>query len=143
MYNYQNMNMEHICKTCHEDSTSHSFSKLCEIKGVSVFYTKPADATKYTDTEGILAHYDNMLKCNGDKPWTWIFDSAGFGMKHALEINTGIGIAKLITSKYSKNLQKIIVKNPTWHIKLMYTFVSPFLSTKVNSMIEFTNDFVV
>ena len=101
------MNMEHICKICHEDSTSHSFSKLCEIKGVSVFYTKPADATKYTDTEGILAHYDNMLKHNGDKPWTWIFDSNGFGMKHALEINTGIGIAKLITSKYSKNLQKI------------------------------------
>jgi hypothetical protein len=108
-----------------------------------VFYTKPADATKYTDREGILAHYDNMLKHNGDKPWTWIFDSAGFGMKHALEINTGIGIAKLITSKYSKNLQKIVVKNPTWHIKLMYTCVSPFLSAKVNSMVEFTNDFVV
>ena len=135
------MNMEHICKTCHEDSTSHSFSKLCEIKGVSVFYTKPADATKYTDTEGILAHYDNMLKYNGDKPWSWIFDSDGFGMKHAIEVRTGIGIAKLITSKYSNNLKKIIVKNPTWHIKLMYTFVSPFLSTKVNSMIEFRHDF--
>jgi hypothetical protein len=137
------MNMEQICKACHEDSTSHSFSKLCEIKGVSIFYTKPANATKYTDTEGILAHYDNMLKYNGDKPWTWIFDSEGFGMKHALEVRTGIGIAKLITSKYSKNLQKIIVKNPTWHIKLMYTFVSPFLSAKVNSMVEFSNDFLL
>jgi hypothetical protein len=132
--------MEQICKTCHEDSTSHSFSKLCELGGVSVFYTKPADATKYTDREGILAHYDNMLNSNGDKPWTWIFDSDGFGMKHALEINTGIGIAKLITSKYSTNLQKIIVKNPTWHIKLMYTCVSPFLSKKVNSMVEFKYD---
>jgi len=137
------MNMEHICKTCHEDSTSHSFSKLCEIKGVSMFYTKPADATKYTDREGILAHYDNMMKHNGDKQWIWIFDSDGFGMKHALEVRTGIEIAQLITSKYSNNLQKIIVKNPTWHVKLMYTFVSPFLSTKVNSMIEFTNDFLV
>ena len=137
------MNMEHICKTCHEDSTSHSFSKLCEIKGVSMFYTKPADATKYTDREGILAHYDNMMKHNGDKPWTWIFDSDGFGMKHAMEVRTGIEIAKLISSKYSNNLQKIIVKNPTWYVKLMYTFVSPFLSTRVNSMIEFTNDFLV
>ena len=137
------MNMEHICKTCHEDSTSHSFSKLCEIKGVSMFYTKPADATKYTDREGILAHYDNMMKHNGDKPWTWIFDSDGFGMKHALEVRTGIEIAQLISSKYSNNLQKIIVKNPTWYVKLMYTFVSPFLSTRVNSMIEFTNDFLV
>ena len=137
------MNMEHICKTCHEDSTSHSFSKLCEIKGVSMFYTKPADATKYTDREGILAHYDNMMKHNGDKPWTWIFDSDGFGMKHAMEVRTGIEIAKLISSKYSNNLQKIIVKNPTWYVKLMYTFVSPFHSTRVNSMIEFTNDFLV
>jgi len=137
------MNMEQICKACHEDSTSHSFSKLCEIKGVSMFYTKPADATKYTDREGILAHYDNMMKYNGDKPWTWIFDSDGFGMKHAMEVRTGIEIAKLISSKYSNNLQKIIVKNPTWYVKLMYTFVSPFLSTRVNSMIEFTNDFLV
>ena len=134
------MNMEHICKTCHEDSTSHSFSKLCELNGVSIFYTKPADATKYSDRKGILAHYDNMLKHNGDKHWKWIFDSEGFGMKHALEVSTGIGIAKLITSKYSKNLRKIIVKNPTWHIKLMYTFVSPFLSKKVNDLVEFTNE---
>jgi hypothetical protein len=131
------MNMEHICKTCHEDSTSHSFSKLCEIAGVSIFYTKPADATKYTDREGILAHYDNMMKYNGDKPWTWIFDGDGFEMKHLMEVKTGIEIAQLITSKYSNNLQKIIVKNPTWYIKLMYSVVSPFLSTKVNSMIEF------
>jgi hypothetical protein len=129
--------MEHICKTCHEDSTSHSFSKLCEIAGVSIFYTKPADATKYTDREGILAHYDNMMKYNGDKPWTWIFDGDGFEMKHLMEVKTGIEIAQLITSKYSNNLQKIIVKNPTWYIKLMYSVVSPFLSTKVNSMIEF------
>ena len=136
------MNMEHICKTCHEDSTSHSFSKLCEIGGVSFFYTKPADAMKYTDREGILAHYDNMMKYNGDKPWTWIFDSDGFGMKHAMEVRTGIEIAQLITSKYSTNLQKIIVKNPTWYVNLMYTIVSPFLSTRVNSMIEFKNDSV-
>ncbi len=132
------MNMEQICKTCYKDSTSHSFSKLCEMNDVSVFYTKPAEATKYTDTAGILAHYDNMLMYNGSKPWRWIFDSEGFEMKHALEVSTGIGIAKLITSKYSNNLQKIIVTNPTWHIKLMYTFVSPFLSQKVKSMVEFT-----
>jgi len=131
------MNMEQICKTCHEDSTSHSFSKLCEINGVSIFYTKPADATKYSDKKGILAHYENMLADNGEKPWKWIFDSEGFGMKHALEIGVGIGIAKLITSKYSNNLQKIIVKKPTWHIRLMYTFISPFLSKNVNSIVEF------
>ena len=134
------MNMEDICKTCHEDSTSHSFSKLCELNGVAIFYTKPADAKKYFDTKGILSHYDNMLKYNGNKPWQWIFDSEGFEMKHLLEISTGIGIAKLITSKYSKTLQSIIVKNATWHIKLMYFIVAPFLSKEVNAMVSFTNE---
>ena len=50
-------------------------------------------------------------------------------------------VEKHVSNTYgNKNLQKIVVKNPTWHIKLMYTCVSPFLSTKVNSMVEFKYD---
>ena len=40
-------------------------------------------------------------------------------------------LAKLITNKYSKNLEKICIINPNWYIYSMTTIVWPFLSKKV------------
>lgn len=71
------------------------------------------------------------------KKWRWIFDSKGFGLKHALEVRIGIGIAKLITKKYSHNLESIVIKNPNWYIKSMYIAVAPFLTKEVNDIIIF------
>ena len=56
--------MQNICLTCAEDPTSHSFSKLCVLDNVSIYYTKPSAASKYSDSEGILTHIDNTLALN-------------------------------------------------------------------------------
>jgi hypothetical protein len=110
------------------DPTSHSFKKISEKDGVCTYYTKPINSKLYTDTDGILSHYDNALKQIGDKKWIWIFDSDGFDLKHAMEVKTGTGIAKLLTEKYADNLLEIKIINPTWHIRTMLTAVWPFLS---------------
>ena len=99
--------MDKICQKCTMDPTSHSFRKISDKNGVVTYYTNPTKAKLYTDSEGILEHYHNALNTVGDKKWIWIFDSDGFDVKHALEISTGIGIAKLITGKYGNNLQEI------------------------------------
>jgi len=93
------------------DPTSHSFKKISEKNGVCIYYTKPTDSKLYTDTDGILSHYDNALKQIGDKKWSWIFDSNGFDLKHAMEVKTGLGIAKLLTEKYADNLLEIKIIN--------------------------------
>ena len=84
--------METICIKCTMDPTSHSFKKISEKDGVCTYYTKPINSKLYTDTDGILSHYDNALKQIGDKKWIWIFDSDGFDLKHAMEVKTGSGI---------------------------------------------------
>jgi hypothetical protein len=125
---------------CTMDPTSHSFRKISEKNGIVTYYTNPTKAKLYTDTEGILEHYNNALNTVGDKKWIWIFDSDGFDVKHALEISTGIGIAKLITGKYGNNLQEIKIINPTWHIKTMIKAVWPFLNDRTKQKINIMGD---
>ena len=132
--------MNQICSKCSVDPTSHSFRKVAESNGVVTYYTNPTKARLYTDTEGILEHYNNAMESVGDKKWIWIFDSEGFDLKHAMEVKTGIGIAKLVTGKYGNNLEEIKIINPTWHIKSMLTAVWPFLNDKTKQKIKIFKD---
>jgi hypothetical protein len=131
--------MENICEKCAIDPTSHSFRKVSEKNGICLFYTNPTKAKLYNDTEGILNHYENALASIGEQKWAWIFDSEGFDLKHAMEVVSGIGIAKL-TVKYGKNLQEIKIINPTWHIKTMLTVIWPFLSDEIRDKIKLLDD---
>ena len=124
----------YICKICQEDPTSHSLKNMGTRDNITYFYTCPAKATKYNDTEGIIAHYDGILSENTNK-WSWIFDCDGFNAKHLLEINVGIQLAKLITNKFSHNLDKIIVINKTWHVKVVLDLIYPFLNSYMKSII--------
>jgi hypothetical protein len=71
-----------------------------------------------------------------NKEWVWIFDSLGFGFLHAMETNVGIELAKLISNKFSKNLKKIIIINPTFYITVTHKLIMRFLSDKLQDIIE-------
>lgn len=129
--------MVYKCEICEQDPSSHSLKKLGSKNGVTYFYTRPSSASKYHDVDGILKHYDGVLSENID-PWIWVFDCKGFDMKHLMEIKVGICLAKLISQKFSHNLQNILIVNPTWHVKTILDIVSPFLNTRIKSLISIT-----
>jgi hypothetical protein len=132
--------MEKICQKCTMDPTSHSFKRLSEKNGVVLYYTNPTKSRLYNDKDGILSHYTNALDSVKGRKWAWIFDSEGFDLKHAAEVGTGIGIAKLITGKYGETLEEIKIINPTWHIKTMLAAVWPFLNEKTKQKIKIMGD---
>ena len=121
------------CPVCVRDPTSHSLKQV--IPGV--FYTKPAEATKYWDKDGIIEHYDGVLGAH-EGSWKWIFDADGFSMKHMFEVDVAIGIARLITQKYSTHLQEIQIINPSWVVTMTLHIVRPFLSKRVLDLIKFS-----
>ncbi len=124
------------CPKCLAEPGSHSFYKMKETKeGISVFYTCPAKTKYPNDNQGIMEHYAGIMEDNGSKPWIWIVDSNGFSMEHALNISLAKDLAKMINDKYSHNLKKIIIVNPTWHINTTLAVVKPFLSDRVNQLI--------
>jgi len=128
--------MKYVCDICENDPTSHSLKYMGEYDNMSYYYTCPAKATKYNDVNGIISHYDGVLSENQNQ-WIWIFDCNHFSMKHLMEINVGIQLAKLITNKFSHNLVKIIIVNPTWHIKIVLNTVYPFLNNHIKSIITY------
>lgn len=132
--------MHYQCPVCAEDPKSHSFHKLHEDEGMMFFYTCPAKATKYADRDGILAHYDGVLREKGDKPWTWIFDCDGFELKHTLEVSLAIDMARLISETHGNSLVQICVINPTWYVSIIVNVIWPFLSRHIRSIIVFDSN---
>ena len=91
--------------------------------------------------KGIVNHYDGVLsEMAENKEWVWIFDSLGFSFIHATQTNVAIELANLISNKFSKNLKKIIIINPTFYITIIHKMIIPFLNNKVRDIIEINNE---
>jgi len=134
--------MKYECPLCLLDPYNHSLKKLALRENTHIYYACPSEAKMYNDTEGILNHYEGVLsEIPEDKEWVWIFDSFDFTLKHYLQIDVGIGLAKLITNKFSKNLKKIIIINPTFYISSTYAIVRVFLNERVRNMVEFNYEY--
>jgi len=129
--------MKYICPLCKIQPSSHSLTKVLEKKGIIYYYTCPSQALLYYDVKGIIDHYDGVLsEMSENTEWVWIFDSLGFTLIHAIQTNVAIELAKLISNKFSKNLKKIIIINPTLYIKITHKMLMPFLNNKVKDIIE-------
>ena len=127
--------MPYTCKVCEDDPLSHSFKNIGTINNITYYYTCPAKATKYNDVVGITQHYDGVLSENNNQ-WIWVFDCKKFTTKHLLEVNVGIELAKLISTKFGSSLTSILIINPTWHILVVMKLVTPFLNNHMKSIIK-------
>ena len=133
--------MQYTCPICKLLPSSHSLTQVLEKNGIIYYYTCPSQAILYYDVKGIINHYDGVLsEIPENKEWVWIFDSLDFSIIHAMEINVAIELAKLISNKFSKNLKKIIIINPTFYIQIIHKTILPFLNNKVKDIIEINNE---
>jgi hypothetical protein len=123
-----------MCQTCISEPGSHSFYLMAKKEDTHVYYTCPADATKYWDTDGILKHYEEILHEKGEQDWIWVFDSRDFGLVHSLQVSTAIGLVDIL-KKYKKGLKEIRIINSTMYIKSLYAIISPFLNNELMNII--------
>jgi hypothetical protein len=134
--------MFNVCPLCAIDPSNHSLVKLNENDNIIIFYSCPSQAKLYFDSEGIIHHYNGVFsEIPKNKKWVWIFDSIDFNFNHFMQINVGIQLAKLISNKFSHNLLKIIIINPTIYISLMYNTLNPFLSDRIKQVIIFNDKY--
>jgi hypothetical protein len=129
--------MKYTCPFCALDPLSHSLTEITEYNNTIYYYTCPSKAKLYFDAKSIVNHYNGVLsEIPENTQWVWIFDSTNFNMEHFLQIEVGIELAKLISSKFSGNLQKIIIINPNIYISSVYSLVYPFMNEKLRSIVE-------
>ena len=133
--------MVYNCPLCLLDPLSHSLTNFLEKDNTYYFYTCPAKSKLYYDTNSIINHYNGVLSdIPENKKWIWVLDVLGFGMNHFLQIEVATELSKLISSKFSKNLEKIIIINPSGYVSAVYAIVKPFLNDKVKSIIEINHE---
>jgi len=131
--------MNKICAICAVDPESHSYKKIKETDNSTTYYAKPSSAKLYNDTEGNLAHIDNMMKLN-NKPWIFIIDGEGFDIRHASEFATGSGLLDLLIHKYGYNLIEIKFINLSWHIRSVIKLAPAFLDKNFCNKIKIVDD---
>jgi hypothetical protein len=133
--------MQYTCPICKLLPSSHSLEKLLEKNGVIYYYTCPSKAILYYDVNGIINHYDGVLsEIPENKEWIWIIDSVDFGLIHVMETSVAMALTDLISTKFSKNLKKIMVINPTFYTTITHKIVIPFLNNKLRDIIEINYD---
>ena len=133
--------MVYTCPLCLLDPLSHSLTNFLEKDNTYYFYTCPAKSKLYYDTNSIINHYNGVLSdIPENKKWIWVLDVLGFGMNHFLQIEVATELSKLISSKFSKNLEKIIIINPSGYVSAVYAIVKPFLNNKIKSIIEINHE---
>ena len=125
-----------MCEICVREPGSHSFEFIRQENNINYYYTCPAKASKYWDTKGILNHYKEILNNNNDAPWIWIFDGAGFGLKHSLKIDTALGVIQLLKEHYGNSLIEIHIINPSIYIKSFYKLIYGFLNNDIVEKIK-------
>jgi hypothetical protein len=128
-----------MCEICIKEPGSHSFELLKQDNNVNYYYTCPAKASKYWDTPGILNHYREVLDSNNHRPWIWVFDGEGFGLKHSLKIDTALGLIRLLKEQYGDSLMEIHIINPGIYIKSFYTLIYKFLNNDIIQKIRWFN----
>ena len=133
--------MVYTCPLCLLDPLSHSLTNFLEKDNTYYFYTCPAKSKLYYDTNSIIDHYNGVLSdIPKNKKWIWVLDVMGFGFNHFLQIEVAKELSKLISSKFSENLEKILIINPSGYVSAVYAIVKPFLNNKIKSIIEINHE---
>lgn len=132
--------MNSICNICAADPLAHSFKKVGEKRGITMFYSKPSQAKKYDDTAGILAHVDRAIASLGNKKWICIVDGDQFDAKHILEYQTGMGLMDLFFGKYYDTLVEIKIINPTIYVRSAMKILMAMISDDKLSKITLLDD---
>lgn len=111
--------MEKFCRACAADPTSHSFKKVGEKGGVSIYYSHPSQGKMYDDMEGYPSHIDKMLAGNGKKPWKIIINGDGYDLKLTMQGQLGRSLVDLFLKKYNATMKELIIINPSIYIRIM------------------------
>lgn len=127
------------CTKC-MDPAGYSFKKVSDKNGICIFYTNPAKARIFKEHEGLIEHFDHMMAQNATKKWRWIIDGDGFDTDHMFEMSLGMSIMDLLTNKYGRQLQEVVIINPSIHIKIILKTVFRLLDETFQAKVHVKDD---
>lgn len=121
-----------LCVICANDISAHSFRRIHWLNpDVQLFYSCPAESTRYFDREGVIRHFDLELANLHNSPWVWVIDFRDFTLNHAKEVRSIMDISHLVLYKYPGLLQKILAIHVNPVVKYLIGVFSAILPSSI------------
>jgi len=121
-----------LCIICASDISAHSFHRIQWLNpDVQLFYSRPAESTRYFDREGVLHHFDVELTNLHNSSWAWVIDFRDFSLDHAKEVRSIIDITHLVLYKYPGQLKKIWAIHVNSVVKHLFTIFRAILPSSI------------
>jgi len=125
------------CSVCQANPGSHSFYKIRETDDHAWFYTHDASVVD-RNIERILHHMESEIQAfelaSPLKAWSWCFDSHEFYMRWDT-MNLSYQLLTWLT-KHERKLRFIRIVRPNAMIKFVIQSIQPFLSERLQTMIQ-------
>ena len=126
-----------LCTICNLNPSSHSFQRIpSQNTDIQLYYSCPAKATKYFESEGVVEHFRSYFKEIGQEPWAYILDCEGYSLRHTTQIQTSL---KLVEMAKKTSLKKVWIINYAWPFNIMLNAVLAFLPQDIQLLIEMSN----
>jgi len=130
-----------MCSICEQRPGAHSFEFSFTRDEIPGFYTCPEKASEYWDGKAIIAHMKLVLAQHGvptTKPWIWIFDAHGFGLKHVLEIGVAMDLLTFFRDDVTgQALHHVEIIRPNTVLQHFLALLQPFMTPEIKNKIQF------
>ena len=129
------------CSMCEADWGSHCFLGIgWTASRCPVVYGSVPRASNY-EPVGAVNHFAQTLERifshpNSAPRFVWLFDMAGYTMRHAMLVRVALGYATTFSRHYPERLEAVVLLNPTpmWDIAL--SLVRPFLDARTLAKVK-------
>jgi len=126
------------CRKCIEYKQNfHSFEKIGILADgkTTIFYTSPASTSEPEDSPEAIDFYLQHFEETRPNQWIWVFDCQGMKSRDLLK-NSGKRLTDAIQKNYFETLAGIYIVNPTWAMKTLIAFISPFVLKETRSKLH-------
>jgi hypothetical protein len=127
------------CSRCAIIPNAHSFTHFGAVNGIELFYTSPARAHDYKETEETFNYYKMHINAAKNSKWIWIVDCEGMKMKHYSSIDIIKKLIQMLLDEHKGALQSIWIIHPNTWIKTAVALMKPFLKKDTLEKIQVIN----
>jgi len=128
-----------LCTACALNPEAHCFVKFGKIGDVFLYYTAPARARDYKESESQLANMKAHLETTKPHQWIMIVDCKGMQLKHMNSVTFSTNLATILVNEYKHTLRAIWVLHANSWVNSILNLFNSIFSRDTMSKIHLIN----
>jgi hypothetical protein len=125
-----------FCPQCQINPKAHCFQQFAQKGDIRYFYTGNSKEVERIDTPEKIGYFISHVDQVRGTPWVWVIDCAGMKSR---EISSDFrkSLVNTISKEHSTTLHNIFFINTTTWMRIMITFLRPFIHRDLVNKLHF------